>query len=176
MVCAGDKGGITVNASGGKDVGFGRENGTYTFYLTGDKTETYNGTTTTTSHTFTNLDPGIYEVAVSLDVAGLDTCITEYQEVIIEAITDGIAYNGATQEEAQDTTEASYPTATDGTITAYFTGGTAPFSATIQKSTAPTPTALAPITGAPYQAEFTGLEAGTYEIIITDDNDCSITY
>lgn len=147
-----------------------QENGIYTFYLLGDKELTFQGDTSTTSHTFNNLDPGNYQVVVSLD----DDCESESKIVIIEEPTAGIAYNGENEIEYQDITNTTYPTATDGEIIVYFKDGTAPFTPSIKEVGDITDTILTNVTTG--QATFKDLSEGTYEITITDDNGCSLTY
>lgn len=135
----------------------GQDNGSITVNLTNANGNSLQysidgGTTFVNSNVFTGLAPGSYDVVVQYSV-GSSVCTTDPQTITITTTT---AISGTA------TLSADYTCNGNGSITVTgVTGGTPPYSYSIDGST--------------FQASniFTGLTAGTYTITIQDANSCT---
>lgn len=134
----------------------GQGNLTYTITDTDGNTQTF--TTTSTSHTFTGLEAGSYSIVVT-DERGCNISYL-FNPVII---TEPNALTATFTATAPSTDGGS-----DGSVSICVNGGTAPYvvNSTPAAITAPTQTGC--------DANFTvpGLEAGVYDITVTDANGC----
>ncbi len=136
-VCGANNGTITITASGGT--------GTLSYSID-------NGVTFQASANFSGLSAGIYNLVVE-DANGCQVTGTET-----------VNSTGGPSIDAVVTTDPSCNGGTDGSITITASGGTAPYTYSIDG-------------GATAQGSnsFTGLSAGSYAIEVTDDNGCTST-
>ena len=104
-----------------------------------------------TENTFTDLEPGVYDV-IAQDENG---CFIPFQFTISEPMALDVAYIS--------TPEICFGSA-DGTIDLTISGGTAPYSTALNSNLS--------TDFVPDQVSFTGLAAGTYVIFVRDAMDC----
>lgn len=189
-ICVGALGTITIEASGGKEYIYSsfsgpisrpssRSDGIYQFSLegvtdSGDDVSTawLSESDTSDTYTFDNLEPGSYDIYVRLHVDGLTSCyLSDSVEISPPAVID-FSFN-------TDFTKftPSYPTALDGRIEVYFENGSPPFTPSItNQDTGDVITLATSDYISPRAIEFSDLQAGTYDVLLIDNNGCEITY
>lgn len=128
---------------------FGANDGTATVVASGDTPPyTYNWSNGATTDVITGLAPGMYTVTVT-GTAGCigeaSVTIEEPTELNVQTLQTDITCNGGS----------------DGEASVVVTGGTAPYSYTWSNGGS--------------TATITGLTAGTYDVTVTDANECSIS-
>ncbi|MUV02415.1 T9SS type B sorting domain-containing protein, partial [Flavobacterium rakeshii] len=144
VLCYGDSiGEITVTASGGT--------GTLLYAISSDAGNY------TTNNVFTDLPAGTYTVTVRDDIG----CETTTGNIVVDEPTAPLSLDNAA------TTDEVCYNAADGTVTLTISGGTAPYSTSIDSDNAADFTQD--------QLVYTNLTVGTHTIYVTDANGCSIT-
>lgn len=156
-LCFGDGGSLNVVASGGAG------NGSYVFQITNTATGVVRTETSTiNSFNFTAIPQGDYTLKV--------TSLTRCEETRIFKITGPAA---ALSTQVLSSNQISCGMLTSGSISWLAIGGTPAYNfVRLEKNGSPTPITPAQTAG---KFDFSGLESGTYKLVIKDKNSCEFT-